>query len=168
MSDKRKIEELINVKVIENNEETVRVSFDETLSLQECVDKIQPYRESASKELGFITDSDLEACTIYKNPNNPSEYILPVSSYFDIEPEKIDSAYKFSASYYEELGVESEGRSYVADATVILQMYSDIDEDVFFTTVSENEETTVQQLREYESELIRNIEDSAQDDTNFD
>jgi hypothetical protein len=160
-----KIEELKNVKVINKNQETIRVSFDETLSLQECVDKIQAYREAESKELGFITDSDLEACTIYKNPECPSKYILPISSYFDIEAEKIDSAYKFSASYYEKLGVDSEGRSYVADATVILQMYSDIDEDVFFTTVSENEDTTVQQLREYESELIRNIEDSAQDNT---
>jgi hypothetical protein len=51
--------------------------------------------------------------------------------------EKIDSAYKFSASYYEALDVEREGRSYIADVPVIFQMYSDIDEEVFFTTVSE-------------------------------
>lgn len=160
------IKENLNCKIsVDNSDKTTGIVLNEDVNLEKSIDKMEKFRKNLDLDFGYTVDSDKpKHIRIVEEPENPREYILPLSDHFDIEIDDINSAYKFADSYYDYMNINKTSRSAIYDAVVILQMYSKMDKDRFFDIISQKRDLKIDKLNTYRKELIDNIESQTEND----
>lgn len=165
MVDPNIIKKNLNCKISVNDSEKTGIVLNEDIDLKESINKMEEFRKNLDLNVGYTVDSKTpKHIRIVKDPQNPREYILSLSNHFDIDTDDIDSAYKFADSYYNYLDIDKINRSAIYDASVILQLYSKMNEDNFFEIIAQERGLDIDKLKDYRKELINNIESKAEND----